>query len=224
MQFYRFLDILDIKVGGKRFLADSNGHTSWPKRGVYFFFEDGELRENGDLRVVRVGTHALKATSRTTLWDRLRQHKGTDGGQYPSGGNHRGSVFRLHVGTAIISRGVLNVPTWSVGSTASSEIRNREYPIEILVSEHIRSMPFLWVCVDDQPGPSSKRGFIERNAIGLLSNHGRDVVIDPPSSNWFGKHAWSDKIKLSGLWNVNHVEGEYDPTFLNLLTKYVEEM
>lgn len=54
----------------------------WPARGVYFFREPGESRihTGGGPRIVRVGAHALTATSRTKLWDRLSQHKGQQGG------------------------------------------------------------------------------------------------------------------------------------------------
>jgi hypothetical protein len=38
----------------------------------------------------------------------------------------------------------------------------------------------LWLSVDDEPGPQSLRGCIERNAIALLSNYGK-LPIDPPS-------------------------------------------
>jgi hypothetical protein len=54
--------------------------------------------------VVRVGTHALTAASSATLWDRLRQHRGHLGGRDPGSGNHRASVFRRHVGAALIGR------------------------------------------------------------------------------------------------------------------------
>jgi hypothetical protein len=50
----------------------------WPARGVYFFREAGESRsDTGEgLRVVRVGTHALKAGGSTTLWSPLSTHRG----------------------------------------------------------------------------------------------------------------------------------------------------
>jgi hypothetical protein len=53
----------------------------WPQRGVYFFTEEGERRhDTGEgLRIVRIGPHALKKGSRTTLWDRLSQHRGRKG-------------------------------------------------------------------------------------------------------------------------------------------------
>jgi hypothetical protein len=64
-RFYSLLDQLEHRLGGKRLLAACNGRTGWPRRGVYFFFENGERRaESGaGLRVVRVGTHALASGS-----------------------------------------------------------------------------------------------------------------------------------------------------------------
>jgi len=97
-RFYDILRDLKEKLGGTRKLADCSSKCGWPLRGVYFFFEQGEMRSDSGagLRIVRVGTHALTANSKSTLWKRLGQHKGTKTGA----GNHRGSIFRLIVGTA----------------------------------------------------------------------------------------------------------------------------
>ena len=104
-RFYDLLTRLEKVNGGKRQVARGHGQMDWPKRGVYFFFEDGELRADGTTpRVVRVGTHGLRKSS-ATLWSRLSQHRGTVGGSMPGGGNHRGSIFRLHVGTALLASG-----------------------------------------------------------------------------------------------------------------------
>lgn len=46
-RFYGLLGILEERCGGKRLLADCHGRMNWPSRGVYFFFEDGELRDDG---------------------------------------------------------------------------------------------------------------------------------------------------------------------------------
>ena len=99
-RFYGLLEALRDSLGGYRRLADCNGKMGWPVGGVDYFFEDGEMRRDIPemRRVVRVGTHALTATSNTTLWSRLKQHKGSGHG----GGNHRGSIFRAHIGTALI--------------------------------------------------------------------------------------------------------------------------
>ena len=91
------------RVGGARTLGACSGRLGLPRRGVYFFMEDGEVRSDSGTgpRIVRVGTHALTEGSGTKLWSRLSQHRGpTKSG----GGNHRGSIFRLIVGTSVMAR------------------------------------------------------------------------------------------------------------------------
>ena len=201
----------------------------WPKRGVYFFFEPGEVRTTSGegLRVTRVGTHALKSGSSSTLWQRLRQHRGTLRGSRPGGGNHRGSVFRLHVGKALINRGDWPdhiAAHWGNDSSASTKIRDAEYPLEKAVSDYIRKMPFLWLDILDEPGPESLRGFIEQNAIALLSNFGaRKKSVDPPNKKWLGNWAASKAIRSSGLWNVNHVNEKYDPKVIVALRDQIKK-
>lgn len=223
-RFYWLLGELEVAVGGKRLLRSCHGRMGWPRRGVYFFFEPGEVRaEKVTPRVVRVGTHGLRP-SKSTLWGRLSQHRGSSGGSMPGGGNHRGSIFRLHVGTALLRSGEWSNgirKTWGVGSTADREVRAVEYPLERAVSDYIGSMPFLWLGVDDPPGPCSDRGIIEAGAIALLSNLDREPV-DPPSANWLGRLADRDAIGRSGLWNVNHVAGEPRVEFLDTVQHWVE--
>jgi len=221
-RFYSILDALEQKLGGARTLSACNGHMDWPQRGVYFFREIGEQRHNTGTgpRIVRVGTHALGATSQTTLWNRLSQHRGNQG---DGGGNHRGSVFRSLVGLALIARDGLQFPTWGVGSSAASDIRQGETALEQRVSAIIGAMPFLWLSIDDDPGPSSMRGHIERNAIASLSNYDKSP-LDPPSKGWLGLHCNRKRVRLSGLWNSNHVEGECDPAFLDRLESLVAEV
>jgi hypothetical protein len=69
-RFYELLDALAAKHGGPRNLAVASGRMAWPHRGVYFFFEPGEARvgSGAGQRVVRVGTHALKAGAQSSLW------------------------------------------------------------------------------------------------------------------------------------------------------------
>lgn len=177
-RFYNILNILEQRLGGKRQLLSCSGKMKWPERGVYFFFESNETRvASGNLRVVRVGTHALKDGAKSTLRDRLKTHRGTSSG----GGNHRGSVFRLHVGSALLAGGDYSEQikkTWGKGASAPQEIRLAEKELERRVSEYIGGMYFLWLKVDDPPGPDSLRGYIERNSIALLSNAGK-TSTDP---------------------------------------------
>jgi hypothetical protein len=190
----------------------------WPKRGLYFFFEDGEKRsDNGNgPRVVRVGTHALTVGSGTKLWTRLSQHKGQSNG----GGNHRGSIFRLTVGTALINKNGLNFPTWGIGNNADKAVRSGEVDLERQVSEMIGNMRFLWLSIEDEPGPESRRRYVEKNSIALLSNYNKPP-LDPPSTTWLGNFCNRERVRKSGLWNQNHVEEAYNPTFLDDLDHLV---
>jgi hypothetical protein len=42
--FYDILQDLENKVGGCKRLSECHGDMKWPQRGVYFFFERGEMR------------------------------------------------------------------------------------------------------------------------------------------------------------------------------------
>jgi hypothetical protein len=59
-RLYDLFDRLEENVGGKQRLKDCTGYMDWPERGVYFFFAKDETRESTDqLRLTRVGTHAV---------------------------------------------------------------------------------------------------------------------------------------------------------------------
>ena len=220
-RFYALLDRLTVTIGGSRLLSECDGRMDWPKRGVYFFFEDGEVRsDSGDgPRVVRVGTHALKSGSKTKLWNRLSQHRGS---AESGGGNHRGSIFRLLVGDAIMARHPSRaVATWGQGSSAESSIREAERPAEFMVSTAIGAMPFVWVPIDDAPGPDSVRGVIERGSIALLSNS-RKSSLDSASGSWLGSDCTRNRVVASDLWNQIHVDESYDPEFLDALETLID--
>lgn len=221
-RFYVLLDELARRMGGPHRLLDCSGRMDWPTRGVYFFTEPGEVRrESGDgPRIVRVGTHALKNGSRTTLWRRLSQHKGQ---QTCGGGNHRGSIFRLLVGAALLADEPSPCATWGQGSNAARAVRDAESELESRVSALIGQMPFLFLHVDDAPGPQSLRGFIERHAIALLSNAGK-TPLDVPSTGWLGRRCPRARVNASGLWNQNHVDETYDPAFLNILPDLIRTL
>lgn len=232
-RFYELLGRLERALGGTRTLTACRGRMDWPLRGVYFFFEDGEERRHTGRgpRVVRVGTHALTAGSQSTLRGRLSQHRGQVGS---GSGNHRGSIFRLLVGAAIKRRDGLDEPaSWGVkGDPAQAarrlgmtpaEVKASEHTLEQAVSRHIGAMQLLWLPVDDDPGPESVRGLIERNAIALLSNH-QGAPLDPPSSGWLGLHSDRERVVRSGLWNNRHVDERHDPKFLNVFGELIDRV
>ena len=105
--------------------------------------------------------------------------------------------------------------------TQRIELAAAEAPIEAAVSEYIGRLPFLCLPVDDEPGPDSLRGYIERNAIALTSCL-HEPMIDPPSRSWLGLCSGRDKVRRSGLWNQRHVEENYEPRFLDMLETAIE--
>lgn len=224
-QLYGLFAELAERVGGMRRLRDCTGYMDWPDRDVYFFFTDDERRERSDQRrLTRVGTHAVSAGSGTSLWNRLRTHRGPTSGTYEGGGNHRGSVFRKRVGEATIERDGIHdgYPHWGEGYTADRDRRLDEYALERRVSSFVRNLPFLWIDVDDEPGPESDRAFIERNMIALVSNY-ESEPIDPRDDDWLGNVSPCEEIRDSGLWNVDHVGKQYDPIFLDRLDTAVRD-
>ena len=193
--FYDLLARLQERVGPKPKLSECHWNMGWPRRGVYFFFEESETRSNpnGALRVVRVGTHAVTAKSKSRLWNRLYEHK-QDGGR---------SVLRDHVNRALRER------------TATGAEHNHTR----CISSYIGQMQFLWVNVDGE-NSHRLRTRVERNAIALLSNW-RGNGVDAPSDHWLGKHSQKEEIEQSGLWNVQHTKGDYDESFLDELNECI---
>jgi hypothetical protein len=137
------------------------------------------------------------------------------------GGSHRASIFRLIVGSSIVARRGYGVPSWGAGGSATADVRAGEATLEREVSKVIGAMPFLWLTVDDEPGASSLRGYIERNSIALLSNFGREP-LDSPSIGWLGHSCDRERVRRSGLWNSNHVDERHDAAFLKCLERLVE--
>ena len=216
-RLYRSLHKLESSLGGKRLMSKCRGSQQWPNSGVYIFFEPGESRTNiSDPRIVRVGTHGVSRGSKTTLWNRLRTHRGTCEGL----GNHRSSIFRLHVGSALSARTpTVKITSWGVGQTADAEIRKGEQDLERKVSAHIGAMSILWLAIEDLASPSSDRAFIERNLIGLLV--GNTGPSDPPSKKWLGRFSHHDRIRFSGLWNLDFLDYPSSPDFLDIFEEYV---
>jgi hypothetical protein len=216
-RLHHLLHRLEHCVGAER-LRDCRGAKGWPKRGVYFFIDDGErrFRSQREPRIVRVGTHGVSVGSEATLWNRVRTHRGGA----DLSGNHRSSIFRLHVGAAMQARDPNTFPeTWGIGQSASRELRLAEQNAERMVSEYIGNLRVLCLAVSDTPSADSDRAYLEQNCVRLLS--GRGGPLDPPTSGWLGN--WSPKplIRWGGLWNVDYVGGESKAESLDVLETYV---
>jgi hypothetical protein len=124
------------------------------------------------------------------------------------------------VGTALINKGQFSFPTWGIGNTANKNVREGEVNLEREVSKIIGNMRFLWLSIEDEPGPESRRRYVEKNLIALLSNYNKPA-LDPPSTTWLGRFCNRERVRKSGLWNQNHVEETYNPTLLDDLDHLV---
>ncbi len=215
-RFDRIMRRLARAQAGGRLLSQANGRQPWPNRGIYFVTET--VGPAGRDWVTRVGTHAVSAGSRTTLWDRVSTHRGAEHG----GGSHRSSIFRSHVGRALTRRGDALAPiTWGQGQSAPAEVRAGEVNLERRVSDAIGQMRLLWLDVPDAAGPRSDRAYLERNIIGLISRANLVALRAAPNVTWLGHSSTDWRIAASGLWNLDHLFYRPDPRFLDVLETYV---
>jgi len=175
-----------------------------------FSLNPASFAQTKKTRVVRVG-------STKRFRGRLSDHRGT---VKSGGGNHSGSVFRHHVGSALLRRNpeLGDLQQWlDDDSSKSPEVRKAELKTERAVSAHIRSMPFLWINTSDESDSKGTHPCIKPNAIALLSRispSGKNQ-IDQPSENWLGHDCVNPAVPSSWLWNVRHTTDTYDPAFLD---------
>lgn len=160
-------------------------HQQLPENGVYAFFELGEVAVWRGVtidRVVRIGTHKKDRRFRK----RMRQHYGNS---RSLSGNKNGSVFRKHLGGALLRRVDPQDPRlrpWLKQNGPSFA------DIEESVSRILRGT-FTFSCfrVDDQ----ADRFSLESGLIALFAR----FPPGTPSPNWLGRYAASEKINGSGL-------------------------
>jgi hypothetical protein len=216
-QFYDLLLRLQKMPGQMIPFSELDG-KKLSKAGVYFFFDRHEFSRfyrKETLRVVRVGTHGVSKGSKSLLWTRLRTHRGNDDGT----GSHRSSIFRLHVGSAILASQGERMPSWGVGDNASKETRESEQKMETEVSQYLKDLRVAYLPVVDAAGADSDRSYIEKNAISLLTGGG---AIDVQGKQWLGNFSPTHQIRTSGLWNVNYVGDSYDPAFLTVFEELIK--
>ncbi len=164
----------------------------WPLNGIYVVFEDGEtVALDGAVtgRVVRVGSH----TNAGRCGKRIRQHYGHINSL---AGNKNGSVFRKHVGAALLRRTNPQDPRL----TEWLRPMGRSDPeVETHVSQYLREhVQFRWVRVDD----AAERLALETALIALFAQH----PLGQPSTAWLGRHAVSENVRRAGLWNSRDID------------------
>lgn len=204
--FYGWID--EQRQKGRVFPFRALASQPVPKRGVYVFLDRREPNFLGvQPRIVRIGTHAVSQGSKATLRHRLRNHLGASN----EIGNHRGSIFRLHVGRAMLEAGEGHgrLPSWGEGQDAGPEIKAAEADHELAVTRYLQELEVVLIPIDDQPAKSSLRASVEAQLIALCSEAMR--TIDSPTPGWLGLRSPVASIRQSGLWNIRGIGGKYDP-------------
>ncbi len=165
-----------------------------PLNGIYILFEKTEKSHRTD-RIVRVGTH----TGKNQLRSRLKQHFLNQ--------NKDRSIFRKNIGRAILNKKKDPfLRFWELDLTTKA---NREKYSELVdfekqkqtekkVSEYIQqNFSFVVFEVNEK----DERLEMESKILSTVS-HCRDCK---PSQNWLGRFSPKEKIRSSGLWNVNEL-------------------
>lgn len=193
------------------------GSDDWPNAGVYVYYDPAQKRvlEPPHPKIVRIGTHGVSDGSISTLWQRLKAHKGDLNGL----GNHRTSIFRLHIGTALIAANRLQCPSWGSTARPSPDELEAEKEIERAVSEYIGRLHISVLPIIDEASKRSDRAYVEQNLIAIMS--GLPCPIECASESWLGYRCENPAVVRSSLWNVNHTEENFDPGFLPFLESFV---
>ncbi|MEM0136775.1 MAG: hypothetical protein QXU18_16360 [Thermoplasmatales archaeon] len=168
-----------------------------PKNGIYFVFEKGEVGHGGD-RIVRVGTH----TGDNNLPKRLKEHFITE--------NKDRSIFRKNIGRAILNK--VNDPFlqyWNEDLTSrasklkfgDSEYNARRVEVEKQVTQYMqKNLSFSVFPVETKV----ERLELEAKIISTVSM----CKLCGPSPKWLGNNSPELKIKNSGLWLSQHLNGQ----------------
>ena len=138
-------------------------------------------------------------------------------------GNHRASVFRLHVGEAIIRRDNLRArfPEWGKNQNAERPIVEGERELEGLVTSYISRLQLQCIEVTDRASKNSARSTIEKSSIALFTE--RLVPVEPPSSSWLGLHSAHESIVRTGLWNVRDTGKKADFQVIELISNRLSQ-
>lgn len=168
-----------------------------PQNGIYIIFESGERYLKFD-RIVRVGTH----TGNNQLYSRLNQH-------YIKKNKNR-SIFRKNIGRCILNKA--NNPylsIWELDTTSAEEKKMNSYLVDVEferqiereISKYIQeNLSFCVFKVDSK----ELRLFWESKIASTLAQS----TELRPSSCWLGNYSPKEKIRVSGLWQVNGLDGE----------------
>ncbi|MCF8255744.1 MAG: hypothetical protein K9J84_14295 [Bacteroidia bacterium] len=165
-----------------------------PKNGIYIIFENGEKYKNLD-RIVRVGTHS----GNNQLRSRLNQHFIKE--------NKNRSIFRKNIGRCFLNKEKHPyLLLWELDTTSRAEKERNlklldldfEKEIEQRISSYVQTnLSFCVFHIETK----EERLFWESKIVSTLAKS-TDIKS---SENWLGNQSTKDKIRVSGLWQVNEL-------------------
>jgi hypothetical protein len=168
--------------------------TKIPLNGIYILFENGETGHELD-RIVRIGTH----TGANQLRSRLHQHYLLE--------NKDRSIFRKNIGRAILNkRNDQYLKIWQIDFTTRDKKTEYGHLINLKYQSQVESEVSKYIqdnfsfCVFEVKN-AEKRLELESELISTVSACSQCV----PSNNWLGSYSPIEKIKTSGLWQVNEL-------------------
>jgi len=163
-------------------------NSELPTNGIYFFYEEGEFCTHGNegqKRIARVGTHRGDENFRSRINNHYR-------------GNKNSSVFRKHLGGAIMRRKDPNdrrLKQWLEQDAPT--FQEIEAGVTKELNEHFS---FRCIPVKDK----KERLQLEEELIATIAKCDKCK----PSENWLGNFAADELVRTSGLWNHQHVTSE----------------
>lgn len=180
-----------------------------PNNGVYILFQKNEPGHGHD-RIVRVGAH----TGMNQLRSRLKQHFIQE--------NKDRSIFRKNIGRCLLhSEKHPYLEVWEKDLT-TRKMKNVyghlvDSPFQQMVEKRItlflqENFSFCVIQEDDK----DRRLWLESKIISTVSQCNECG----PSSMWLGLHSPKEKIRESGLWQVNEL---YKEPFIEHEWKAIEK-
>jgi hypothetical protein len=185
-----------------------------PLNGIYFFYQDGEYWGHGGHknRIVRIGTH-----KGDNFRDRISQHYLLDMRKMEFDRNMQKpsdrSIFRKNLGRVLLNQDKDQyLSTWEIDFTKKSNRQDygfkrdiaKEIQIEHKITEIMSTtFSFRFLIISNEEERIGKKG-LESRLIGTVSR----CKLCVPSSDWLGRFSPIQKIRQSGLWQVQHL---HDP-------------
>ena len=184
-----------------------------PRNGVHLFFEAGEYdAHTGEERIVHVGTHR-NGNFRSRISEHYLLEREPDIVADRPAPKDR-SIFRKNLGRAWIrKRGIEYLEVWNIDFTTSrnrqQHARRRNVAVEREVEDKVTALlredfSFAWVPVPDEAERMGTGG-LEGRLIGTLAQ----CSACAGSPGWLGRHSPDERIRTSGLWQVQHLK--HDP-------------